>query len=80
MTLTVRAATPGDARELCALLNEIISIGGSTAYEAPLAESEFLQHFIARPEVVSCVVAEDARATLLMGFQYIGRNANLPED
>ena len=77
--VAVRAAAPQDVADLCGLLNTIIRIGGTTAYEAPLTEAQFAEHFVTGPDLLSCFVAEDRDAGLLLGFQAIGRHSGLPE-
>ena len=70
--MTVRRARPEDAAGLAALLNEIIAIGGTTAYQTPRTPETFRQTFIERPGHVGCLVAEGADGALL-GFQHIDR-------
>ena len=67
--MIIRPATPADAPQMAALLNEIIAIGGTTAHQTPFDNDRMLDHYIARPEVVSCHVAEESGAVL--GFQYL---------
>lgn len=77
--VAVRAAAPGDVADLCGLLNTIIRIGGTTAYETPLTEAQFAEHFLTGPDLLGCFVAEDRDAGLLLGFQALGRHSGLPE-
>jgi L-amino acid N-acyltransferase YncA len=76
--ILVRLVRPDDVPVLCGLLNEIIRIGGTTAYETPLTEADFDEHFVTGPDLLSCFVAYD-RDGLLLGFQVIGRSPDLPE-
>ena len=69
--MKTRPARPEDASELAALLNEIIAIGGTTAYQPPRSEEAFRETFIEDPGHVSCFVAE--RGGTLLGFQHVGR-------
>lgn len=69
MTLTTRAATSNDAEAVAALMNEIIRIGGTTAYETPFDRDSADHEFISGTHVVSCVVAE--RDGELLGFQIL---------
>ncbi len=77
--LSVRPAQDNDAAELCDLLNEIIAIGGSTAYEAPLTQDQFSSKFLTGNGLVSCFVAVGSNEALL-GFQWLQRSEKLPED
>ncbi|MBC8241290.1 MAG: hypothetical protein H8E30_12565 [Alphaproteobacteria bacterium] len=65
--VSIRPARPDDTRELCALLNEIILLGGSTAMETPLTDAEFGNHFLAP---ICCTVAVDD-AGLLADFRLL---------
>lgn len=68
--VATRPATPADAPEMAALLNEIIAIGGTTAHEDPWSPEAMRDHYIAHPGLIACTVAElDGR---LAGFQHLG--------
>ena len=67
MTPTTRAATPADATTMAELLNEIIAIGGTTAYEQPVDAAWIDAHYISLPALVSCTVAEIDGS--IVGFQ-----------
>lgn len=69
MTLTTRPATPSDAAEIAALINEIIAIGGTTAYETPFTPEHADREFISPPHGLACTLAEDDGA--LLGFQVL---------
>ena len=71
MILTVRRATVEDAAEMAALLNEIIAIGGTTAYEEPFDRQSMIAAYVAAPNLISCTVAEEDRS--LLGFQGLFR-------
>lgn len=75
--IVVRNANMADAADLCMLLNEIIAIGGSTAIEKPLSESDFADYFLRGSDFVSCLVAEQEE---LVGFQALERRVGLPQD
>ncbi len=68
--MIVRPATSADAGQMVDLLNAIIAEGGTTAHETPFDSDKMQHHYIARPEVVSCQVAELDNKVL--GFQYVG--------
>ncbi len=57
ISLTTRDATEADVPVLCQLLNDIIAIGGTTAFEVALTEADFLQSYLTGSDVISCVVA-----------------------
>ena len=67
--LTVRDARPEDAEALAAILNRIVEIGGTTAFETPFTPETFRAEVLERDDLLSCVVAEaDGDAA---GFQYL---------
>lgn len=75
--MIVRPATPADAPAMTALQNEIIAIGGTTAYQQPRSEDEVREDYITAPEAICCLVALDADG--LIGFQAVGRWPGLPD-
>jgi L-amino acid N-acyltransferase YncA len=75
----VRPAKLADAGVLCDLLNEIIRIGGTTAFETPLTVAEFTKCFLSGPNFISCFVAEE-KSGLLLGFQALERHVELPDN
>jgi L-amino acid N-acyltransferase YncA len=58
MTVTTRPATAADAPAMCAILNAIIAIGGTTAYEDPFTPATMTANYIAAPLLISCTLAE----------------------
>jgi L-amino acid N-acyltransferase YncA len=58
MTVTTRPARPEDAPAMCAILNAIIAIGGTTAYEDPFDPATMTANYIAAPLLVSCTLAQ----------------------
>ena len=78
--LKIRDSRTGDAPELCDLLNAIIRIGGTTAFETPFGVALFTEQFLAGPRVMNCFVAEDERMGRLWGFQVLERDPELPAD
>ncbi|PJI85790.1 L-amino acid N-acyltransferase YncA [Yoonia maricola] len=67
--MITRPAIPADAPDMTALLNEIIAIGGTTAYTTPLTEEQVLRDYITRESLISSHVAEaDDR---VVGFQWL---------
>lgn len=76
MTPTLRPATVEDAAEMAALLNEIITIGGTTAYEEFFDRQSMIAAYVAAPNLICCTVAEEAG--LLLGFQ--GLFHPIPDD
>lgn len=72
MAVHVRAATPADAAAMAELINAIIAIGGTTAYEEPFDAASMDAAYISLPQLVSCFVAEvDGE---LVGFQGLMRS------
>ncbi len=63
----IRPAVAADAAGLCAILNEIIAIGGTTAHREPFDAARMRAHYIAPERGISCFVAEVDGA--LAGFQ-----------
>lgn len=76
--LRVRPVEPGDVVELCGLLNEIIAIGGTTAFETPMTEEDFRGAFAGAPGLISLFVAVGEGGRLL-GFQFLTRHDKLPD-
>jgi ribosomal protein S18 acetylase RimI-like enzyme len=70
-TLILRQATAGDVPQMCGLLNRIIAVGGTTAYQVPFTEARFASEFLNPARCISCTVADDAGC--VAGFQYLGR-------
>ena len=67
--MNIRKATPADAGQMAALLNEIIAIGGTTAHETPFDAERMRAHYVERPTAVSCFVAEEDGQ--ILGFQHL---------
>ncbi|MEM9550088.1 MAG: GNAT family N-acetyltransferase [Pseudomonadota bacterium] len=68
--------TAEDVPAARAILNEIIGIGGTTAFEEPFDDARFVGSFLGS-DLIACHVAEDETGRVL-GFQWIGRNPDLP--
>jgi GNAT superfamily N-acetyltransferase len=75
--INVRKALKSDSNVLSELLNEIIIIGGSTAFESPLSASEFDSFFLCGSSFICCHVAENSAGEVL-GFQSLTRHPELP--
>lgn len=65
MTLTARALTVGDAPRCVDIINHIISVGGSTAYETPFTTDYFCTHYVDGPPVANAVESNGR----VVGFQ-----------
>jgi L-amino acid N-acyltransferase YncA len=76
MILSVRTARLDDAEAMAELLNEIIAIGGTTAYEEPFDRSAMIDRYVEAPNLISCLVAENEGS--IAGFQGLFRP--IPED
>ena len=70
-TISTRPAASADATEMAELLNEIIAIGGTTAYETPFTPEALDDLYISSPDVLSCFVAIDDDR--VVGFQGLFR-------
>lgn len=67
MNPTTRPATAKDATAMAALLNEIIAIGGTTAYEEPFTSESMDHHYVSARNLIACTLAE--KDGDLLGFQ-----------
>lgn len=63
----IRTARDEDADDMAALLNEIISAGGTTAHTRHFDRARLLRTFTSAPRAISCHVAVDGGTVL--GFQ-----------
>lgn len=77
-TIPVRPMQIDDVPAACALLNQIIDVGGTTAFETPFEHAGFADAFLYRPGLICCHVALDA-GSRVAGFQWLGRNDKLPD-
>ena len=77
--LRIRPAVSGDVAPLCEILNVIIGIGGTTAYETPMTHAAFSRIFIDGEDCLTCLVAEDDRNAMPLGFQALSRYPGLPD-
>ncbi|MFD2855791.1 GNAT family N-acetyltransferase [Seohaeicola zhoushanensis] len=77
MSHEVRAMTPEDIPAACVLLNQIISLGGTTALEQ-LFDEVGLEDYLLGPSTILCHVVLDG-AGAVAGFQHLGRRDDLPE-
>ncbi|MEM9046605.1 MAG: GNAT family N-acetyltransferase [Pseudomonadota bacterium] len=77
--IVVRPMMREDVPEACAILNQIIEIGGTTAFEIPFSETLFVQSYLEGTDKVCCHVAVDSDGQVA-GFQWLGTYENLPED
>lgn len=75
----IRPARVSDAAPLSDLLNEIIALGGTTAYEHPLTPDKFQSTFLEGPDFICCFVAEDADGAVA-GFQSLEHRPRIPDD
>ncbi len=75
--ITTRPAIERDAPELANILNAIIDVGGTTAYQRPLSNEEFADKFLRGPRFQSCVVAEDGKGDAA-GLQALETHPKLP--
>jgi ribosomal protein S18 acetylase RimI-like enzyme len=78
--LRIRRAMASDAAPLCAILNAIIEIGGTTAFEIPLNVAKFGDYVLEGKGFLACFVAEDLATGAPLGFQALSRDPDLPEN
>lgn len=64
---------------LAAMLNEIIELGGTTAFQEEFSDDAFVDGFIAAGTCICCFVAVD-RQGAPAGFQALTRHPALPRD
>ncbi|WP_281972058.1 GNAT family N-acetyltransferase [Ruegeria faecimaris] len=77
--IAVRPMMPEDVAAACDLLNQIIAIGGTTAFETPFSEAQFAQSYLLGLDKICSHVAMDAQGEVA-GFQWLGVNDALPDD
>jgi len=77
--IDVRPMQVGDVPDACRILNEIIAIGGTTAFEIEVSEAEFEQMYVDGKDLIACHAAVDLDGCVA-GFQWIGRNDRLGSD
>lgn len=75
----VRPAHPLDAREMAAILSEIIAIGGTTAMTGDIDANFIRARMRAAPEGSAWHVAE-TEAGKIVGFQWIAPGDDLPPE
>lgn len=68
--MIIRQGKAKDAAVMAAILNEIIVIGGTTAHQLPMSETEVQRYFVDGAEAITCVVAEVAGCVI--GWQAVG--------
>ncbi len=66
--IVTRPATLKDVPAMCNLLNEIIEIGGTTAFETPFSEDKFAKSYLTGDDHLCCYVALDT-AGQVAGYQ-----------
>lgn len=72
--ITVRAAHPLDAREMAAILSEIVAIGGTTALTGEIDSGYFIERMKTAPDASAWHVAETETGEIV-GFQWIAPGA-----
>ncbi|WP_420587031.1 GNAT family N-acetyltransferase [Ruegeria sp.] len=77
--IAVRPMMPEDVATACRILNDIIEIGGSTAFEIPFSEALFAQIYLDGADKICCHVALDEQGEVA-GFQWLGIHEDLPTD
>lgn len=77
-TISVRPTKPADIPALTVLLNDIIAIGGTTAYQEPLTEQAMAAKLLNGPQCIGSFTAFDPHDGVPAGFQYLSINPGLP--
>lgn len=77
MMISIREARRSDVNALCSILNEIITIGGTTGFESRFSAAEFISRFLSEPNCICCFLAEDNE--LILGFQSLSIYPGLPD-
>jgi L-amino acid N-acyltransferase YncA len=78
MPVRVRPIAPADVPAACAILNRIITIGGTTAHQHPYDAARFEKDYVVGDNLICCHVALD-ETDRVAGFQWLGRNPDLPD-
>ena len=76
--IPVRPTNSADIPALTALLNDIIAIGGTTAYEEALTEQAMAAKLLSGDQTVGSFTALDPHDGASAGFQYLVINPALP--
>jgi L-amino acid N-acyltransferase YncA len=81
MAPVVRPARKADAAAMAELINAIIAIGGTTAYEDRFDAATMDAEYISLPHLVSCFVAElDGEIAGFQGLMTAYEDFDLPEN
>lgn len=76
--IPVRATEPADMAALTAIINAIIAIGGTTAYEDPFTEDRLAALLLDDPRLICCHTALDPADGAPAGYQVLKRHPDLP--
>jgi L-amino acid N-acyltransferase YncA len=79
MQITIRAFEQNDLPQMTELLNEIIEIGGTTAYLSPLQTSDIAEWTKRKVAHARWNVAQDETGRIV-GFQWAESHPNLPPE
>lgn len=79
MNIEIRAYRANDVAQMTELLNEIIGIGGTTAYLVPITHSELTEKITLGVKKTCWTVAIDETGRLV-GFQWAEPHDQLPAD
>lgn len=78
--IPVRATEAADIAALTAIINAIIAIGGTTAYEDPFTEDRLAALLLDDPRLICCHTAIDPADGMPAGYQVLKRHPDLPPD
>ncbi|MGB7318327.1 MAG: GNAT family N-acetyltransferase, partial [Planktotalea sp.] len=79
MKITVRAVEDRDIPLMTSLLNEIIKVGGTTAYLSPISEED-MKGWITRSDGLSSWIVALDEADAVLGFQWAEPYPQLPPE
>ena len=79
-TLIVRSATTADIPPLTEILNAIIRVGGTTAFETAFSHADFGEKFVYGAHVICCHVAVERDTQEALGFQILERYSEPPDN
>lgn len=77
--IPVRPTQPADIPALTAMINRIIAIGGTTAYETPFSEADLVTKLLDDTRLVCCHTAFDPVQGTPAGYQVLKTHPELPE-
>jgi len=78
--IPVRPTEAADIAALTAIINAIIAIGGTTAYEDPFTEERLAAHLLDDPRLICCHTAHNPIDGMPVGYQVLKSHPDLSSD